>query len=171
MWMHGVSIWFVWWIKGLRHAPYGNVGLWVYWPECKEQTWTYGGGINTNTMKMPLSPRLSIYRWQPGMLASVAHRASGVVLVLFVPIYLYLLQGLAGTPEDFAAVQAWLHAPFGRTVLWLTGASLIYHFFNGIRFLCLDAGWGENREMMRLIARVVVGIGFAAVAVLGVMLW
>jgi len=126
---------------------------------------------NMSTMKRPLSPRLSIYRWQPAMLASIAHRASGMVLVLFVPIYLCLLQGLTGAPEDFNAVLAWLHAPLGRTVLWLTGTSLIYHFFNGIRFLCLDAGWGENREMMRLTARVVVGIGFAAVALLGVMLW
>jgi len=122
-------------------------------------------------MKRPLSPRLSIYRWQPAMLASVAHRASGMVLVLFLPVYLYVLQALAGTPEDFSAMQSWLHAPFGRMLLWMTGASLIYHFINGIRFLCLDAGWGESRDMMRFTSRMVVGAGFASIIVLGVVLW
>ncbi|MDQ6995279.1 MAG: hypothetical protein Q9M18_06750, partial [Mariprofundaceae bacterium] len=32
----------------------------------------------------PLSPRLSIYRWLPGMIASISHRISGVLLILFV---------------------------------------------------------------------------------------
>jgi len=105
------------------------------------------------------------------MLASVAHRASGIMLVLFVPLYLWLLHGMTGSPEDFADAQGLLHSPPGRIALWLVGASLIYHFCNGIRFLCLDAGWGESRAMMRLTARIVVGIGFAAVAVLGIMLW
>jgi len=105
------------------------------------------------------------------MLASLAHRASGITLVLFVPVYLYLLEGLTGTPDEFSDIQSWMHSIPGRIVLWIVGASLIYHFFNGIRFLCLDVGWGESQEMMRLTARVVVGVGFAAVAVLGVLLW
>ncbi len=122
-------------------------------------------------MKRPLSPRLSIYHWHPGMLASVAHRASGIVMVLFVPIYLYLLQSLAGTPEDFDAMRSWLHTPFGKIVLWMAGASIIYHFMNGIRFLYLDAGWGENRETMRLASRMVVSAGLASMVALGVILW
>lgn len=128
-------------------------------------------GQNIPTMKRPLSPRLSVYRWQPAMLASLAHRASGIVLLLFVPAYLYLLSGLTGTPDEFSDIQASLHSIPGRFVLWAVGSSLIYHFSNGIRFLCLDAGWGESREMMRLTARVVVGIGIAAMLLLGVLLW
>jgi len=128
-------------------------------------------GQDTSTMSRPLSPRLSIYRWRAPMLASLAHRASGMVLVLFIPVYLWLLHAMTGTPEDFSAARAWLHLPLGRIVLWLVGASLIYHFFNGIRFLCLDAGWGESREMMRFTARVTIGIGVVAVTILGVALW
>ncbi len=124
-----------------------------------------------SSMNRPLSPRLSIYRWHAPMLASLAHRASGITLVLFIPVYLWLLHAMTGTPEDFAAARAWLHLPPGRIVLWLVGASLIYHFFNGIRFLCLDAGWGESREAMRLTARVAIGVGVAAAIVLGVALW
>jgi len=122
-------------------------------------------------MKRPLSPRLSVYRWRMTMLASLAHRASGLMLVLFVPVYLWLLHGMAGTPEDFSNTLSWMHAPPGRVVLWLTGASLIYHIVNGIRFLCLDAGWGESSEAMRFTARVVIGVGVAAAVLLGVILW
>jgi len=128
-------------------------------------------GQDTNTVNRPLSPRLSIYRWRAPMLASLAHRASGLMLVLFIPVYLWLLHAMTGTPEDFATAQAWLHLPLGRIILWLVGASLGYHFFNGVRFLCLDAGWGESREVMRLTARVAIGTGVAAVAILGVALW
>jgi len=118
-----------------------------------------------------LSPRLSIYRWFPGMIASIAHRGSGVVLVLSVPCYLWILHGMTGSPQDFDAAVALLHSPLGRLGLWLASVALIYHFFNGIRFLCLDAGWGESRDMMRNSARMVIGIAAVAAISLGVLLW
>jgi len=119
----------------------------------------------------PLSPRLSIYRWLPGMVASIAHRGSGIVLVLSVPCYLWILHGMTGSPQDFEEAVAFLHTPLGRLSLWLASVALIYHFCNGIRFLCLDAGWGESRDMMRGSARVVISIAVASAAALGVLLW
>jgi len=120
---------------------------------------------------MPLSPRLSIYKWQIPMLASLAHRASGMVLVLFVPFYLWVLHGMTGTLQDFEQAFALLHSGIGRLTLWLAGVALIYHFCNGLRFLVLDAGWCESREMMRLSARVVLIIALLAAPLLGWLLW
>ena len=119
----------------------------------------------------PLSPRLSVYRWLPGMIASIAHRASGLLLVLFVPCYLWILHGMTGSPQDFDASVALLRSPLGRLGLWLASVALLYHFCNGIRFLCLDAGWGESRAMMRYSAYAVIAITLIAVLVLGVLLW
>lgn len=118
----------------------------------------------------PLSPRLSIYRWQPAMIASISHRATGLVLVLFVPLYLWLLHGMTGTADHFADVTRWLHSGFGKLSLWLVGVSLAYHFCNGIRFLTIDAGWGESREAMRRSARLVLGLTALAALVLAVLL-
>ncbi len=118
----------------------------------------------------PLSPRISIYRWRLTMVASLAHRASGLVLVLFVPLYLWLLHGMTGSPEDFDRAQAWMHSLPGKISLWLVGVALIYHFCNGIRFLALDAGWGESREAMRATARLVLGLTLVAAVVLAVLL-
>ncbi|MDX8401944.1 MAG: succinate dehydrogenase, cytochrome b556 subunit [Mariprofundaceae bacterium] len=118
----------------------------------------------------PLSPRLSIYRWRAPMLASLLHRTSGLMLVLFVPLYLWLLHGMTGSPEDFRAVRDWMHTPFGKLLLWLAGVALSYHFANGLRFLSLDAGWCESRAMMRLSARVVLAFAALAAIVLAVLL-
>jgi succinate dehydrogenase / fumarate reductase, cytochrome b subunit len=119
----------------------------------------------------PLSPRLSVYRWHPGMVASLAHRASGMVLVLFVPFYLWVLHGMTASPDDFERMKGMLHQPLERIALWLAGVAIIYHFCSGIRFLCLDAGWGESREMMRLSAYIVIAIAAVAALVLGGLLW
>lgn len=120
--------------------------------------------------KRPLSPRLSIYRWQPAMIASIAHRASGVVLFLFVPLYLWLLHGMTGSPESFASASEWLHSGLGKVSLWVVGTALIYHFCNGIRFLALDAGFGETREIMRSSAKNVIIIAAVTAIVLAVLL-
>jgi len=111
----------------------------------------------------PLSPRVSIYRWRAPMLASIAHRASGMALVLFVPLYLWLLHGMTSSPDHYVATLDWLHSLLGKSSLCLVGVALVYHFANGIRFLCIDAGWGESREMMRFSANMVLAIAtFAA---------
>ncbi len=127
--------------------------------------------MNPLEKQRPLSPRLTIYRWQMPMLASLAHRASGMVLVLFVPFYLWLLHGMTGSPEEFDQILALLHSPFGKLTLWLAGTSFLYHFMNGIRFLLLDAGAGESRGMMNFSAKLVLGATMLAALVLGALLW
>ncbi|TLS76373.1 succinate dehydrogenase, cytochrome b556 subunit [Mariprofundus erugo] len=120
--------------------------------------------------RRPLSPRLSVYRWQPAMIASLAHRVSGLILVLFVPLYLWILHGMTGSTDDFDRMQQWLHSGLGRLSLWFVGVALFYHFCNGLRFLSIDAGWCESRMMMRLSARVVIAMAGAAALLLAVLL-
>jgi len=119
----------------------------------------------------PLSPRVSVYRWQMPMLASFAHRINGLVLVLFVPVYVCLLSGLTGSPDDFSNTLDWMHGVAGRLMLWAVGAALIYHLVNGIRFLLLDAGFSETREAMRGSAKLSLAAGVVGALVLAVYLW
>ena len=118
----------------------------------------------------PLSPRLSIYRWASGMLASIAHRVTGLILVLSVPFYLVFLHQLTGSPEEFSRLTAILHSWMGQAGLWLVSVAVFYHLCNGIRFLCLDAGWGESREAMRRNSRLVLGATVVAGLLFGVWL-
>jgi len=120
---------------------------------------------------MPLSPRLSVYAWHLGAIASIAHRATGLLMVLSIPLYLWLIFTMTGSPEEFQHGQTILHSVPGRLMLWLSGVVLVYHLLNGIRFLCLDAGWGERRSAMRQSARGVFALSVAAALILAVLLW
>ncbi|MFC1536644.1 succinate dehydrogenase, cytochrome b556 subunit [Pseudomonadota bacterium] len=127
--------------------------------------------VSHRTHPAPLSPRLSIYRWHIPMIASIAHRASGAVLVLFVPFYLWVLHGMTGSPEDFDQALLFLHSPLCRVTLWMAAVAFIYHFCNGIRFLILDAGWCESKQMMRLSAYIVLLIAMLSALAFGWLLW
>jgi len=94
-----------------------------------------------------------------------------MALVLFVPFYLWLLRGLTGAPEDFQHSMTMLHSAWGRLSLWCVGMALIYHLLNGIRFLCIDAGWADKREIMRQGARIMLAVAAMAAVALGVLLW
>ncbi|MFQ5518501.1 MAG: succinate dehydrogenase, cytochrome b556 subunit [Mariprofundus sp.] len=118
----------------------------------------------------PLSPRLSIYRWQFPMIASLAHRASGMVLILFVPLYLWLLHGMIGSPEQYDATLNWLHSLTGKLLLWLVGVALVYHFSNGIRFLFVDVGWADGRKVLRIGAVAVIAIAALTTVLFGLLL-
>ncbi|OIO70573.1 MAG: succinate dehydrogenase, cytochrome b556 subunit [Zetaproteobacteria bacterium CG_4_9_14_3_um_filter_49_83] len=108
--------------------------------------------------QQPLSPRLSVYRWHLTMVASLAHRASGLFLIVFMVFYFILLSLMTGAPEQFDLSLSLMHSLYGRVLLWLGFASFVYHFLNGIRFLLLDAGYGESRYAMRLSARMVLAV-------------
>jgi len=119
---------------------------------------------------MPLAPRLSVYRWRPPMVASLAHRASGIVLVLFLPAYVWLFDQMTRSPEAFARVALWLRSGLGRVVLWVVATAAFYHLLNGIRFLLLDFGLGEARETMRKSASFVLAAAAAfALLLVGVL--
>ncbi len=101
------------------------------------------------------------------MMASLAHRISGLMLVLFVLGYLCLAALMASGGDGFATARDWLRGGAGRLFLWAGGAALVYHWVNGLRFLALDAGFGESREAMRLSAKLALAAGALAVLGLG----
>ncbi len=104
-------------------------------------------------IQRPMSPNLRVYGWSWPMAASIVHRISGLVLVAFVPLYLWLLSTMVGSEGGFRLGLALLHSFPGGVLLWMTGTALLYHLANGIRFLLLDAGIGEEREQMVRVAR------------------
>lgn len=104
-------------------------------------------------------------------MASIAHRMSGVFMVLCIPLYLWLISTMTGTQDDFHNAQVILHSIAGRMFLWLSGVLLSFHLLNGIRFLCLDAGWGERRAVMRRSAQIVFALSGAVALFLAVILW
>ena len=83
------------------------------------------------------------------MLLSITHRITGVGLALGSALLVWWLTALAAGPDYFAMVQTIMGSWIGRLLLLAWTWALFYHFCNGIRHLCWDAGWGFELDTAR----------------------
>lgn len=82
-------------------------------------------------------------------MVSFAHRISGVLLFLFIPFSVYLLDLSVQSAESFTAVKQLLDQPLMLAVQLLVIWSIAHHFFAGIRFLLIDAEIGVEKSQAR----------------------
>jgi succinate dehydrogenase / fumarate reductase cytochrome b subunit len=82
-------------------------------------------------------------------MVSFAHRISGVLLFLFLPFSVYLLDRSVQSAESFAAVKQLLDQPLMLLLQVLLLWSITHHFFAGIRFLLIDAEIGVEKAQAR----------------------
>jgi succinate dehydrogenase cytochrome b subunit len=90
----------------------------------------------------PLSPHLSVYRWQIQMVTSIVHRGTGIFLSVGLLLVTWALIALASGPDAFASVAAFCKSWLGMLLLLGWTWSLAFHFLNGIRHLWQDLGIG-----------------------------
>ena len=92
-------------------------------------------------------------------IASIAHRVTGVLLVLALLPALYLLDISLESEEGFARAAALVSHPL-LALLWAgVLASYIYHLAAGVRHLFMDMGIGENLQVGRVSAFLVLALG------------
>ena len=106
----------------------------------------------------------------PGV-ASIAHRISGVLLFLAIPLFLCIfqrsLQGEAGYAEALALLRHPLVMLISLVLLW----SLLHPWLAGIRYLLIDVDVGVERTAARKSAWTVLVLApVLTVIILGV-LW
>jgi succinate dehydrogenase / fumarate reductase cytochrome b subunit len=90
----------------------------------------------------PLSPHLSVYRWQIQMVASMLHRATGSALAFGTILLCMALIALASGPEAFAKVREFCGSWLGLVLLFGWSWAFSFHLLNGIRHLLQDIGMG-----------------------------
>lgn len=103
----------------------------------------------------------------PGVL-SIAHRLSGVVLFLAIPLVIGLLERVLSGQHGYAQVAELLSASPARLVLFLLLWALSHHFLAGIRYLLIDVDLGVVAPAFRLSAWAVL---LAAPLLAGLLLW
>src|SRR5215469_12344604 len=96
-------------------------------------------------IRRPLSPHLQVYRWPLSMALSIGHRITGVGLGIGTVLLTWWLVAAAVSDDAFAAVQWFLATPIGLLLLLGWTVALFFHFFNGIRHLVWDAGFGFDK--------------------------
>ncbi len=94
------------------------------------------------SVRSPLSPHLSVYKWQITMILSITHRATGVFLSLGLLFLSCWLLAIASGAESYANVSQYVNAWYGQALLIAFVFSIYFHLCNGIRHLVWDVGHG-----------------------------
>jgi succinate dehydrogenase / fumarate reductase cytochrome b subunit len=104
----------------------------------------------------------------PG-LVSIAHRVSGVLLFLAIPLSLYLLAKAVSGASEYQAVREMLLSPTGIIILLPLTWSFWHHLLSGIRFLLMELDIGLEKHSAMKSAQLV--LFFAPVITLVNLIW
>jgi succinate dehydrogenase / fumarate reductase cytochrome b subunit len=105
------------------------------------------------TKSRPVSPHLTIWRWGPGMLVSILHRATGIAVSFAgLGILTWWLMAIAGGAEAYASFEKYATSPVGLIVLIGLTWSFFQHLLSGIRHLTMDTGAAFELETNKRFA-------------------
>lgn len=105
----------------------------------------------------------------PGVV-SFMHRVSGVLLVLFIPVSIFVLERSLAGATGFAQVQSWFAHPIGILAALAFFWALMHHLLAGLRFLLLDLDIGMEPGPARTTAWAVI-VSAVIVAALLALRW
>jgi succinate dehydrogenase / fumarate reductase, cytochrome b subunit len=103
-------------------------------------------------------------------LVSIGHRATGIMLVLLIPVLIMALD-LSTTAAGYAQLVAYLHSTWGRAGLFIVIWAFAHHFFAGIRFLLLDFNVGVDKKIKTQSAWLVHGSALSVALLAAGALW
>ncbi len=109
-----------------------------------------------NAKKQPLSPHLTVYRWQITNTLSILHRLSGLVLFLAAFDFAIWLGAIALGGEAYTGVRRFFSTNILLIIWALVSLSFFYHLLNGIRHLLWDIGKGFEEFHVKLTGLLVV---------------
>lgn len=108
----------------------------------------------------PVFLNLFRIRFPVAAVTSIAHRISGVLLFLFFPLLVWLLDLSLQGPKGYTQALELLQPLWVRLGLALIAWSLLHHLLSGIRFLLIDIDVGVSLRTARRSAWAVNIIGF-----------
>ncbi len=83
-------------------------------------------------------PVIRHYRWHLGSIAWVLHRITGLLLVFYLLLHIWVIHNIAGGPESFNKVMSVVQKPiFLLLEIGLLG-TVLYHAFNGLRIIIVE---------------------------------
>lgn len=105
------------------------------------------------TAPRPLSPHLTIWKWQIHAIVSIIHRITGNAMAMgAVVLFLWWLIAAASGPEAYGTFMAVATGGFG--ILVGIGFTWVFyqHMCSGIRHLFMDTGQGYELSTARSMA-------------------
>lgn len=102
---------------------------------------------------------------------SILHRISGAVLFLLLPFILYLLDLSLASEVSYQKFQAFTSGVLVKVICLGLIWCFLHHFCAGIRYLLLDLEIGVEKSESNRSAIVVLVVGIALTAVVGLKLF
>ena len=109
-----------------------------------------GVNVSSTTRQRPLSPFLSVYRWQYTMALSILHRVTGCALSVGLLLFVYWLVAAATGRRAYRVAVEFLGHPVVCVLLIGFSFAFFYHLLNGARHLTWDTGHGLERKVARV---------------------
>jgi succinate dehydrogenase / fumarate reductase cytochrome b subunit len=95
------------------------------------------------TAPRPLSPHLSIWKWQVHAIVSILHRITGNAMALgAVGFFLWWLLAAATGPEAYRTFMGVATGPLGMLIAFGFTWTFWQHLCSGLRHLVMDSGGG-----------------------------
>jgi succinate dehydrogenase / fumarate reductase cytochrome b subunit len=96
------------------------------------------------------------YRMHIGTLAWILHRLSGLGLIFYLVLHVWVIAHLIGGEESFDGIMEFLSTPLFKFLeIGLVG-TILYHLFNGLRITLIDMGVLIERQKLLFGVTVVV---------------
>ncbi len=121
-----------------------------------------------NHSTRPVFLSLAQLRYPITAIASIAHRVSGVLMVLALPVLIYLLARSLESEQSYREVAALVAGIPVKLLATLLVWALAHHMLAGLRYLLIDLDIGVDRGPARAGAWLV---SFAAPVVALLFLW
>ncbi len=119
--------------------------------------------------KRPVNLNLMSFKFPLTALVSIAHRISGVLMFLLIPVALYQLHLLLSSSLVVGIVS---HESFVlKLLIWVTLVATIYHVIAGVRHLIMDMGYGESFSAATKSAAVIFVLLVLSIVLVGVWVW
>jgi fumarate reductase subunit D len=100
-----------------------------------------------------------------GIWAALAHRVSGILLALFLPVHFYALGSTLESAAAFDALLAWTQQPLVKFAEWGIVLLLAAHLGGGLRVLALEflpwRDWQKSLAAAAAALTLAVGLAFA----------
>lgn len=119
----------------------------------------------------PKNLKLTTIRLPLPALISILHRASGVILFLAIPAFIWALQTSLTSEAGYQSVQNVMQCWLVKIMLLGIAWAYIHHFLAGLRHLAHDMHWWEGLTQARVTSKLVLTLSFVLTIIVGVKLW
>jgi succinate dehydrogenase / fumarate reductase, cytochrome b subunit len=99
----------------------------------------------------------TLYRGSPGQWSWIAHRITGVAIVLFLFVHIADTAVVGWGPEAYDRVESIYHNWFVRLLELGLVAAVLYHALNGLKIMLFDF-WPKTTRHMKALSLLSTGI-------------